>query len=455
MSGSTAWTASPIYDMFSQRLELFDVYFLRSTILKRIMNRKAQIDEFSVDAVDTEFDQFWKDCEGWFFDTTIRADRYKNVHFALQSYITAAIRATGQSYRESIKCLRLPFFESADLMFGIHQQEIEATAVDGWLFNSVATKNDSMNCMHYWLGMSPNVKSPFERKASGRWFQYLRAHASSGVPPSDGIVFHTNLLRTGGYLWAMMRLAQELEAKCVSDGVRVEVNGDLKRLYEDVCYPITGTERENFKNQGEDFQPSQISGEEVQLDYLDVNVTNKRFERSELFRPRYMELTPPLMAFLKLLVMENYGEFDWDVNTKETDKFPEDFYLSIQAGTQEIDGRRLITFKGRKLPDAQFVVTPEFMRLWESPRGLTADVTEDTKHYLLEKRNEQTGKAAVEIRKETSPVPAGDTGGATPSGGATPFVRGVTRLVKKPDDNTTTYVVVGACLVAAIFFLNR
>ena len=68
--------------------------------------------------------------------------------------------------------------------------------------------------------------------------------------------------------------------------------------------------------------------------------------------------------------MENYGDFSWDGNTMDDNKFPDEFYYHIQAGIQRLEDRRLITFKGYTLDNALFVVTPDFMELWDDPGGL-------------------------------------------------------------------------------------
>ena len=442
MSGSTAWTASPIYDKFSERLELFDAYYLRSTILKRIMTKQAFITKFSIEAVEAEFDQFWKDCDSWYYDVTARSERFRNVHFALQRYIEQAIIVLELSYRQTIKCLRLPFYQSAYLMFGVHEDDIERCAPDGWLFSGGASKTDSMNCMHYWLDMVAEGTSPFLPKAKGKWFKYLRAYAAE--PGSmEGVFFHTAILKSGSYMWALTNLARELDKRCEVGGKGVDINGDLRRRYEDVCYPLAKSETMNFKRKTEDFQPSEIIADQVKLEYREVTVTDKRFENLNEFRPDKMELTPNLMAYLKLLVMENYGELDWDGDTPDHNKFPENFYRNIGAGIQRIGDRRLITFKGRTLDNAKFVVTRDFEELWDDEAGLSAEVTEETQAFLLAARSDQMAAAKLAEMPVTLYAPPTDP---------LAFVRGG---AKKTDDNTMTYVVVGACLVAAIFFLNR
>ena len=160
-----------------------------------------------------------------------------------------------------------------------------------------------------------------------------------------------------------------------------------------------------------------------------------------------MILTPPLMAYLKLLVMENYGLFNFEGNTEEHDRFPKYFYNHLQTEIQVIGERKLVTFKGRVLLDAAWVVTPQFSQLWDDEAGLSAEVDEETKESLLARQAERL--AAIRTMEETRATRIDEV----PEGG---FVRGITDAPrKKPDDNTMTYVVVGACLVAAIFFLNR
>ena len=97
--------------------------------------------------------------------------------------------------------------------------------------------------------------------------------------------------------------------------------------------------------------------------------------------------------------------------------------------------------------DAAWVVTPQFKELWDDEDGLSAEVDEETKDSLLARQAERLDE--IEEMEETRATRIEDM----PEGG---FVRGISDAPrKKPDDNTMTYVVVGACLVAAIFFLNR
>ena len=189
---------------------------------------------------------------------------------------------------------------------------------------------------------------------------------------------------------AMTRLARELRHKCADAGVAVEIDSSITDLVWAVCDPLSGTERMNFRNQSEGFEPNElVDSDVVQTVYLDVTVTEARFEaESRMFRPKYMILTPPLMAYLKLLVMENYGLFNFEGDTEQHDRFPKNFFYHLQTELQEIGDRKLVTFKGRVLMDAAWVVTPQFKELWDDEDGLSAMVDEETKDSLLARQAE-------------------------------------------------------------------
>ena len=278
MSG-IAWTPTPIYDSFSHKLGLFDVFFLRSTILRRIKQGQAQVDDFIIEEIDDKFDTFWKDCDVWYYNTTTRSERYRNVHLAIHKYIWRAIEALKKtddrvSYRETVLVLQPAFYDDAYLMFGVGEDEIQRCADDGWLFSGAATKNDPLNLMHYWLN-GTNTESPFIPKARCKWFQYLREHSARGVVSESSLLFHDRILRDSSYMAAMTRLARELRHKCADAGVAVEIDSSITDLVWAVCDPLSGTERMNFRNQSEGFEPNDLDGDEVQLDYLEVTVTKR------------------------------------------------------------------------------------------------------------------------------------------------------------------------------------
>ena len=280
------------------------------------------------------------------------------------------------------------------------------------------------------------------------------AYEAHGHAQQEGIdLMHAITHKDTSYISALMRLAREMINAMNGQGFRLgnymtdSTEDNVKNLINE----LNGTENMVFdRKKTEDFPPSAIcDAETVQYEYLEVEYTDIRYKKSKFFNPQTMVVSNDLMAFLKLLVLEDYAGFTFWGNTPDAERFPAKFLTHLVSAVETItvaDGntKRLIVFRSRALATGNYLVSPQFWRLWKSGEGLSAKTIRSTRSALISERAD-----ALERKRETA---AADPR-VLPAGawikGVTPFP-GETKV-----DNTMMYIIVGGCLFAALFYLNR
>ena len=441
------WTPALSYKRFSLELGCLGNFFLHKTFL----SRQPAITRFNVDAIDRLFDDFYEDCQEWLYDTERRARLYQEVLHWFHTFIDGTIKALGLNEAKIMKkSLLTEFYRDAKNMFGVDEQDI----IDGKpkVLGTGRTPNQPMHLMRYWLDKG---SSPFSNK--GNWFKNLRHSEAHGGTTNAAMKLMGSLCDEHSYLAALMRLALEMKDACEEEAIRVEdaVSEEIMDNVLNVAEPMNATELSNFDRKKTDpFPPADlVNTETVKAAYLEIDLLDPRYSKSRVFNPAYMAVSSQLMAYLKMLILEDYGGFEYAGNAPDEDRFPQEFFREIlvsavtRVPVDNSPDKLYITFRGHTLRDATYDVTSQFGRIWRDPDGLGSATLQSTLQGIIEDRGDTLDRK----REIAQRAPEVLVEGA--------FVKGVDSFPsirpRSTNNNTMTYVIVGGCLFAAIYLLNR